>query len=179
LAVHVRDWPVLRQLRHGDPLGLGPAVRSRRSATLKPRIDEADHVVESVCPYCAVGCAQFVYVKDGEVTHIEGDPKSPVSHGRLCPKGQASKSYVQSPLCLGPGRTAVSDTDFVKCPRVTRVRQFVHRPTHFPAGVDATMRPSAWARSRSARSRSDSRSASHARLVTTSTTTGTIHTATR
>jgi formate dehydrogenase major subunit len=96
--VHVRDWPVLRQLRSGDLLGLGPAAKSSRSTRLEARIDTADHVVESVCPYCAVGCAQLVYVKDGEVTHIEGDPKSPISRGRLCPKGQASKSYVQSPL---------------------------------------------------------------------------------
>jgi formate dehydrogenase major subunit len=94
----VASWPVLRQLREGDARGLGPAVRSPRSAALKPRIDDADHVVQSICPYCAVGCGQLVYVKDGEVTHIEGDPASPISRGRLCPKGQASKSYVQSPL---------------------------------------------------------------------------------
>ena len=91
-------WPVVRQLTGGDPLGLGPAVQSPRSKSLTPRIDEAEHVVHSVCPYCAVGCGQLVYVKDGEITHIEGDPASPVSRGRLCPKGQASKSYVQSPL---------------------------------------------------------------------------------
>ena len=91
-------WPVFRQLREGDPLGLGRAARSERSRVLKPRNDEADHVVQSVCPYCAVGCGQLVYVKGGEVTHIEGDPASPISRGRLCPKGQASKSYVQSPL---------------------------------------------------------------------------------
>ena len=96
--MHVRDWPVLRQLRSGDLLGLGPAARSTRSAVLRPRIDDADHVIQSVCPYCAVGCGQRVYVKDGEVVHIEGDPASPISRGRLCPKGQASKSYVQSPL---------------------------------------------------------------------------------
>jgi formate dehydrogenase major subunit len=92
------SWPALRQLREGDPLGLGVAVQSPRSRSLKPRIDEAEHVVQSICPYCAVGCGQLVYVKDGEITHIEGDPASPVSRGRLCPKGQASKSYVQSPL---------------------------------------------------------------------------------
>ena len=63
-----------------------------------PRIDEAEHVVSSICPYCAVGCGQLVYVKDGEVTHIEGDPRSPISRGRLCPKGQASKSFAYSPL---------------------------------------------------------------------------------
>jgi formate dehydrogenase major subunit len=65
---------------------------------LKPRIDSADQVVRSICPFCAVGCAQLVYVKDGEVTQIEGDPASPISRGRLCPKGAASKNYVQSPL---------------------------------------------------------------------------------
>ena len=91
-------WPLVRQLREGDPLGLGRAAQSQRSRTLTPRIDHADHVVQSICPYCAVGCGQLVYVKDGEISHIEGDPASPISRGRLCPKGQASKSYVQSPL---------------------------------------------------------------------------------
>jgi formate dehydrogenase major subunit len=50
----------------------------------------ADKVVKSVCPYCAVGCGQNVYVQDGRVTQIEGDPDSPISRGRLCPKGSAS-----------------------------------------------------------------------------------------
>ena len=94
----IASWPVLRQIREGDPLGLGAAVRSPRSQRLAPRLDHADHVVQSICPYCAVGCGQLVYVQDGEITQIEGDPASPISRGRLCPKGQASKSYVQSPL---------------------------------------------------------------------------------
>ncbi len=94
----IAGWPVVRQFRESDPLGLGRAAQSERSRALKPRIDEADHVVQSICPYCAVGCGQLVYVKDGDVTHIEGDPASPISRGRLCPKGQASRSYVQSPL---------------------------------------------------------------------------------
>jgi formate dehydrogenase major subunit len=94
----IARWPLVRQLREGDPLGLGRAAQSDRSRALRPRIEDADHVVQSVCPYCAVGCGQLVYVKDGQVSHIEGDPASPISRGRLCPKGQASKSYVQSPL---------------------------------------------------------------------------------
>jgi formate dehydrogenase major subunit len=94
----IAQWPVVRQFQEGDPLGLGRSVQSRRSRALTPRVDEADHVVQSICPYCAVGCGQLVYVKDGEVAHIDGDPASPISRGRLCPKGQASKSYVQSPL---------------------------------------------------------------------------------
>ena len=91
-------WPLLRQVREGDPLGLGKAAQSERSRTLKPRIDDAEHVVHSICPYCAVGCAQLVYVKDGDVTQIEGDPASPISRGRLCPKGAASKSLHDGPL---------------------------------------------------------------------------------
>jgi formate dehydrogenase major subunit len=94
----IASWPALRQLREGDPLGLGPAVQSPRSKALTPRIDEVEHVVQSICPYCAVGCGQLAYVKDGEVTQIEGDPASPISRGRLCPKGAASKGLVQSPL---------------------------------------------------------------------------------
>ena len=91
-------WPVLRQFREGDPLGLGKSVQSPRSAALRARISDADRVVHSICPYCAVGCGQLVYVKDGEVTHIEGDPASPISRGRLCPKGQASRSFSNSPI---------------------------------------------------------------------------------
>jgi formate dehydrogenase major subunit len=90
-------WPLVRQLRDGDPLGLGRAAQSERSRALKPRITDADRVVQSVCPYCAVGCGQLVYVKDGEITQIEGDPASPISRGRLCPKGAASRSYVMGP----------------------------------------------------------------------------------
>ncbi len=88
--------PLLRQLS-GDPLARGAAARSRRSEDLRPRTATADRVVDSICPYCAVGCAQKVYVSDGRVTQIEGDPDSPISRGRLCPKGAASRSLVTSP----------------------------------------------------------------------------------
>ena len=94
----IAEWPVVRQIREGDPLGLGKAVQSERSKTLKPRIDDADHVARSICPFCAVGCAQLVYVKDGDVIQIEGDPASPISRGRLCPKGAASKNMHHGPL---------------------------------------------------------------------------------
>jgi formate dehydrogenase major subunit len=94
----IASWPLVRQVREGDPLGLGKSAQSPKSRELKARIDEADHVSRSICPYCAVGCAQLVYVKDGEVTQIEGDPASPISRGRLCPKGAASKGFVTSPL---------------------------------------------------------------------------------
>ncbi len=91
------SWPVLRQFQSGDFLGRGPAVTSERTRTLEPRTKTADRVVQSVCPYCAVGCGQRVYVKDEKVVQIEGDPDSPVSRGRLCPKGSASEQLVNSP----------------------------------------------------------------------------------
>jgi formate dehydrogenase major subunit len=98
LAKLIARWPLLRQA-DGDPLALGRAVQSPRTQRLRPRTADAEHVVKSVCPYCAVGCGQLVYVRDGKVDQIEGDPDSPISRGRLCPKGAASKSLV-----TGPGR---------------------------------------------------------------------------
>jgi formate dehydrogenase major subunit len=91
------SWPVYRQLTGSDPLGRGKAARSKRTDSLVARTATADRVVKSVCPYCAVGCAQDVYVKDEKVVQIEGNPDSPVNRGRLCPKGSASKSLVTSP----------------------------------------------------------------------------------
>ena len=81
----------------GDPTARGRAARSRRSERLEPRTKTADRVVKSICPYCAVGCGQNVYVKDEKVIQIEGDPDSPISRGRLCPKGSASRQLIQQP----------------------------------------------------------------------------------
>ncbi len=86
----IEGWPVYRQLTGQDKLGLGAATKSGPTTRHKARVAEADRVVKSVCPYCAVGCGQNVYVQAGKVTQIEGDPDSPVSRGRLCPKGSAS-----------------------------------------------------------------------------------------
>jgi formate dehydrogenase major subunit len=89
----IEGWPVYRQATGTDPLGRGAAARSvtsKASARWSARTATADAVVKSVCPYCAVGCGQNVYVADGKVVQIEGDPDSPVSRGRLCPKGSAS-----------------------------------------------------------------------------------------
>src|SRR3954470_8924860 len=88
--------PLLRQVA-GDPLALGRAAQSATSEELIPPTKTADRVVQSVCPYCAVGCGQKVYVEDEKVTQIEGDPDSPISRGRLCPKGAASERLVNSP----------------------------------------------------------------------------------
>ena len=89
-------WPVVRQLKGEDRWGLGASAQSERSRQLRPRVD-GDQAVNSVCPYCAVGCAQKVFVRDGEITQIEGDPDSPVSFGKLCPKGAATREYVTGP----------------------------------------------------------------------------------
>jgi formate dehydrogenase major subunit len=88
-------WPVLRQLTGADRLGRGTAAVGNHDWTA--RTTTADRVVKSICPYCAVGCGQRVFVKDEKVVQIEGDPDSPISRGRLCPKGSASEQLVNSP----------------------------------------------------------------------------------
>ncbi len=113
--------PFLRQLS-GDPLGLGRAAQSNRSRQLTPRTKTADKVVQSICPYCAVGCGQKVYVTDEKVVQIEGDPDSPISRGRLCPKGSASEKLVNSPMretrveYRAPG---ASEWEFISLERAT------------------------------------------------------------
>jgi len=92
----IGSWPVFRQLTGPDRRGLGAAADSGKFR--QARTSTADAVVKSVCPYCAVGCGQKVFVKDEKVIQIEGDPDSPVSRGRLCPKGSASKNLVTSGL---------------------------------------------------------------------------------
>ncbi len=90
-------WPVVRQFTTPDHLGRGRAAQSPQSAGLRARTADADEVVGSICPYCAVGCAQQVFVRDGEVIAVEGDPDSPISRGKLCPKGSATHQLVTGP----------------------------------------------------------------------------------
>jgi len=101
LVGRLGKWPVYRQLTGRDSLGRGAAARSPGTEAAAPRTENADRVVPSICPYCAVGCGQRVYVSrvngTDTVTQIEGDPDSPVSRGRLCPKGAASKQLVTHP----------------------------------------------------------------------------------
>jgi formate dehydrogenase major subunit len=96
---NLESWPVFRQLTGRDRSGRGAAVKSAATESLRPRVADADKIVKSICPYCAVGCGQDVYVSEGKVVQIEGDPDSPISRGRLCPKGSASLQ-----LTTGPGR---------------------------------------------------------------------------
>jgi formate dehydrogenase major subunit len=90
-------WPLVRQFTGPDHSGRGSAATSPATAAKTARTETADRVVRSICPYCAVGCGQKIYVQDGRVTQIEGDPDSPISRGRLCPKGSASEQLVNSP----------------------------------------------------------------------------------
>jgi formate dehydrogenase major subunit len=90
-------WPVYRQLTGPDRLGRGAAAQSPRSRALRPRTDTPRAPARSVCPYCAVGCGQLVYADAGRVVQVEGDPDSPVSRGRLCPRGSASLHLVTGP----------------------------------------------------------------------------------
>jgi formate dehydrogenase major subunit len=98
IAGFVRDWSLPRQL-----LGQSPRSRaaiSTESRTLRPRLADADRVGTSICAYCAVGCAQLIYAKDGKAIAVEGDPRSPINQGTLCPKGGATLDLFNSPLRL-------------------------------------------------------------------------------
>jgi formate dehydrogenase major subunit len=75
---------------------MGPRAVSRETLAARARIAGLK-ATESVCPYCAVGCGQVVYTRDGELVDIEGNPRSPINQGTLCPKGSASRQLVQQP----------------------------------------------------------------------------------
>jgi formate dehydrogenase major subunit len=93
LADAVRRWPVARQITES---GMGEAAISDRTKQLRSRL-HGTRAVESVCPYCAVGCCTLVHVKDGQIVDIEGNPKSPINHGTLCPKGADTFQYAVNP----------------------------------------------------------------------------------
>jgi formate dehydrogenase major subunit len=76
--------------------GMGEATASEETRRAGARIAGLK-VTESVCPYCAVGCGQVVYTRAGELIDIEGNPRSPINQGTLCPKGSASRQLVQQP----------------------------------------------------------------------------------
>lgn len=94
IAGFLKDWSLPRQAAGQDPMST--AAKSSMSEKLRPRLEEADTVGTSICPYCAVGCAQLVYAKSGKVIHIEGDPRSPINRGTLCPKGAATFGWMTS-----------------------------------------------------------------------------------
>jgi formate dehydrogenase major subunit len=98
IAGFFRDWSLPRQLAGAD--AKSDAAQSQHSRTLRPRLMDADKVGTAICPYCAVGCSQLVYAKAGKIIHVEGDPRSPINQGTLCPKGAATFSWMVNPQRL-------------------------------------------------------------------------------
>src|SRR3954465_7780225 len=76
--------------------GMGPHSVSRNTKKAGARIAGLK-VTESVCPYCAVGCGQLVYTRDGELVDIEGNPRSPINQGARCREGSAARQLIQQP----------------------------------------------------------------------------------
>ncbi len=93
-AAFLADWSLPRQWIGQDVMA--EAARSTHSRKLRPRLERADRVGTSICPFCAVGCAQLVYARNGKPIHIEGDPRSPVNNGTLCPKGAGTLGMLLS-----------------------------------------------------------------------------------
>ncbi len=107
----------------GGLLSLGTDLRAARAVAGSLKIAHAREV-PSVCPYCAVGCAQIVSVRDGQIVNIEGTPESPVNRGTLCPKGAATFQLAVNPL---------------------RIKQVLYRPK---GGTEWEVRPLDWAMDR-------------------------------
>ncbi|MDR7035904.1 formate dehydrogenase major subunit [Methylobacterium sp. BE186] len=95
VAGFLQDWSLPRQFAGQDVQST--AARSSASERLRPRLEQADRVGTSVCPFCAVGCGQLIYAKNGRPIHVEGDPRSPVNAGTLCPKGAGTLGMLLSP----------------------------------------------------------------------------------
>jgi formate dehydrogenase major subunit len=91
----VRDWSLPRQI--AGQSSATKAAESSLSRGLRPRLEEADTVGTSICRYCAVGCSQLIYARNGRPIQVEGDPRSPINQGTLCPKGAATLGLMTMP----------------------------------------------------------------------------------
>jgi formate dehydrogenase major subunit len=116
--------------------GMGPHAVSKSTREAGSRIAGLK-ATESICPYCAVGCGQIVYTRDGELVDIEGNPRSPISQGTLCPKGAASRQLVQQPGRLDsvryrrPGGTEWEDLDLETAMDMIAERVIAAREDHW------------------------------------------------
>jgi len=114
-ARFLKDWSLPRQF--GGQSVQSTAARSTASERLRPRLEQADTVGTSICPFCAVGCGQLVYAKQGQPIHIEGDPRSPINQGTLCPKGAGLLGVMLSPKRINTVLyRAPHATDWEECP---------------------------------------------------------------
>jgi formate dehydrogenase major subunit len=95
LSRAAHDWSIPRQMRGQS--AFGEAALTEATRRTRPRLDQADKVGTSICPYCAVGCAQLIYARGNDIIHVEGDPRSPINQGTLCPKGAATLGWIQNP----------------------------------------------------------------------------------
>jgi formate dehydrogenase major subunit len=129
------QWPVLTQIATGGD-GTGTEAMSPRTLRLRPRHEMAD-VARSVCPYCAVGCGQLIFHKDGKVISVEGDPESPISEGRLCPKGAATHQLLSHAARAtrvkhrAPGAAVWTELDLETAMDMVAERVWTSRERHF------------------------------------------------
>jgi len=77
-------------------VGLGASLAPATARAQQLRIKDAK-ATPSVCPYCSVGCATIVHTIDNEIVNIEGDVRSPINRGTLCPKGAAIYQLHENP----------------------------------------------------------------------------------
>jgi formate dehydrogenase major subunit len=131
----ITRWPVVKQiLNRAD--GTGVEAMSELTLHLRPK-NEGAEVAHSVCPYCAVGCGQLVYHKNGRLISIEGNPESPLSRGRLCPKGSDSFELTTHSKRLTkikyrrPNGTAWEDLDLEKAMDMIADRLWDSRDKNF------------------------------------------------
>ena len=134
------DWPLVKQIVNG---GDGCGAESMTAATrgLGPRHDGAS-VTRSVCPFCAVGCGQLIFHDGSRVLAVEGDPASPISEGRLCPKGAATHELLTHPARAtrvryrAPHSGAWTDLDLETAMDMVADRVWASRARHFEAVRD-------------------------------------------
>lgn len=128
-------WPVMRQILHGGD-GTGREAMSAQTESLHMKTDGAEKT-RSICSYCGVGCGQLVFHKNGKLIAIEGDPESPISRGRLCPKGAASYQLVTHPqratkvLYRRPGGAAWEEMDLERAMDMVAKRLWASRERTF------------------------------------------------
>ena len=75
-------------------LGFDPAIAEAKGYALKL---EGTQKIPSICHFCSGGCGLLLYVKEGKLIHLEGDPDHPTNEGTLCPKAASLLSVANSP----------------------------------------------------------------------------------
>ncbi|MEO6212024.1 MAG: formate dehydrogenase, partial [Vicinamibacterales bacterium] len=135
LIHRLSKWPVIEQLRTGSD-GTGAEAMSDATRALQPRNTGAQ-VARSVCPFCAVGCGQLIFHRDGRIVSVEGDPASPISEGHLCPKGAATEELLTHGARAtrvkhrAPGAAQWTELDLETAMDMVAERVWTSRERHF------------------------------------------------